>query len=310
MIIKEKFIFYFCLFFLITKVSFALENKIIVKVDNEIITYLDIIDESNYLRALNPQINNLNQNKFFEISKNSVIREKVKQIEILKRVENLNIDKNYLDKLIRRIFVKLNFRNKNEFKIYLEKFDVDLATVEKKISIEALWNELIFYKFSKKVKINEEEIKKEILENNKKKNISYFLYEIVFNVKENNNLNKKFNLIKKDIVEKGFENSALIHSVSNTSNIGGKLGWVKANSLNEKIKNEINKINLGEFTQPITVPGGFLILKLGDTKENIESFNIDEEIEIMINAKKNTQLNQYSNIYFNKIIKNMSINEK
>ena len=102
----------------------------------------------------------------------------------------------------------------------------------------------------------------------------------------------------------------MIHSVSNTSNIGGKLGWVKANSLNEKIKNEINKINLGEFTQPITVPGGFLILKLGDTKENIESFNIDKEIEIMINAKKNTQLNQYSNIYFNKIIKNMSINEK
>lgn len=310
MIIKEKFIFYFCLFFLITKVSFALENKIIVKVDNEIITYLDIIDESNYLRALNPQINNLNQNKLFEISKNSVIREKVKQIEILKRVEKLNIDKNYLDKLIRRIFVKLNFRNKNEFKIYLEKFGVDLDTVEKKISIEALWNELIFYKFSKKVKINEEEIKKEILENNKKKNISYFLYEIVFNVKENNNLNKKFNLIKKDIVEKGFENSALIHSISNTSNIGGKLGWVKANSLNEKIKNEINKINLGEFTQPITVPGGFLILKLGDTKENIESFNIDEEIEIMINAKKNTQLNQYSNIYFNKIKKDMSINEK
>ena len=143
----------------------------------------------------------------------------------------------------------------------------------------------------------------------KKKNISYFLYEIVFNVKENNDLNKKFNSIKKDIKEKGFENSALIHSISNTSNIGGKLGWVKSNSLNEKIKNEINKINLGEFTQPIIVPGGFLILKLEKIKEDIQNYNIDEEFKLMIQVKKNNQLNQYSNIYFNKIIKNISINE-
>ncbi len=309
MIIKKNFIIYFCIFFLLSKISFALENKILVKVDNEIITYLDIVDESNYLKALNPQINNLNKNKLFEISKNSVIREKVKKIEILKRVDNLNIDNNYLENLIKRIYLRLNLRSKDEFKNYLEKFGVDLDSVNEKISIEALWNQLIYFKFAKKVKINEEEIKKEIVENNKKKNISYFLYEIVFNVKKNNNLNKKFTSIKKDIEEKGFENSALIHSVSNTSNIGGKLGWVKSNSLNEKIKNEINKINLGEFTQPIIVPGGFLILKLENTKEDIQSYNIDEEFKSMIKAKKNNQLNQYSNIYFNKIIKNISINE-
>ena len=309
MIIKKNFTVYFCIFFLLSNISLALENKILVKVDNEIITYLDIIDESNYLKALNPQINNLNKNKLFEISKNSVIREKVKKIEILKRVENLNIDINYLDNLIKRIYLRLNLRSKDEFKNYLKGFDVDFDSVNEKISIEALWNELIYLKFSKKVKINRDKIKKEIIENNKKKNISYFLYEIVFNVKENNDLNKKFNSIKKDIKEKGFENSALIHSISNTSNIGGKLGWVKSNSLNEKIKNEINKINLGEFTQPIIVPGGFLILKLEKTKEDIQNYNIDEEFKSMIQVKKNNQLNQYSNIYFNKIIKNISINE-
>ena len=309
MIIKKNFTIYFCIFFLLSNISLALENKILVKVDNEIITYLDIIDESNYLKALNPQINNLNKNKLFEISKNSVIREKVKKIEILKRVENLNIDINYLDNLIKRIYLRLNLRSKDEFKNYLKGFDVDFDSVNEKISIEALWNELIYLKFSKKVKINRDKIKKEIIENNKKKNISYFLYEIVFNVKENNDLNKKFNSIKKDIKEKGFENSALIHSISNTSNIGGKLGWVKSNSLNEKIKNEINKINLGEFTQPIIVPGGFLILKLEKTKEDIQNYNIDEEFKSMIQVKKNNQLNQYSNIYFNKIIKNISINE-
>ncbi len=309
MIIKKNFTIYFCIFFLLSNISLALENKILVKVDNEIITYLDIIDESNYLKALNPQISNLNKSKLLEISKNSVIREKVKKIEILKRVENLNIDTNYLDNLIKRIYLRLNLRSKDEFKNYLEEFDVDFDSVNEKISIEALWNELIYLKFSKKVKINEDKIKKEIIENNKKKNISYFLYEIVFNVKENNDLNKKFNSIKKDIKEKGFENSALIHSISNTSNIGGKLGWVKSNSLNEKIKNEINKINLGEFTQPIIVPGGFLILKLEKIKEDIQNYNIDEEFKLMIQVKKNNQLNQYSNIYFNKIIKNISIDE-
>tara|TARA_Y100000768_G_C23670496_1_gene537526 strand:+ start:36 stop:566 length:531 start_codon:yes stop_codon:yes gene_type:complete len=176
MIIKKNFTIYFCIFFLLSNISLSLENKILVKVDNEIITYLDIIDESNYLKALNPQISNLNKSKLLEISKNSVIREKVKKIEILKRVENLNIDSNYLDNLIKRIYLRLNLRSKDEFKNYLKEFDVDFNSVNEKISIEALWNELIYLKFSKKVKINEDKIKKEIIENNKKK--KYFLFSL------------------------------------------------------------------------------------------------------------------------------------
>ena len=131
---KRNIVVLFCIFFIFAKNCFSIENKILIKVDNEIITYLDVVNEINYLKALNPQIKNLDKDKLFEISKKSIIREKVKKIEILKRVKDLNIDNKYLDQLIKRTYLRLNIKTKKDFKIYLEKFNVDLNTVNKKIS--------------------------------------------------------------------------------------------------------------------------------------------------------------------------------
>ncbi len=303
----------YCLVIILSLFTFenanSTENKILVKVNNEIITSIDVVNEAKYLKALNPEIKKLNKDKILEISKNSIIREKIKKIEILKRVKNTSIEEEYLDKLLYRTYSKLGLKTKEGFINHLNKYDVNIDTVRDKISIEAFWNELIYYKFSKKVKINKAELKKEILKNNASKNISFLLYEITFNEKNKENIKKKYNLIKKDIENKGFENSALIHSTSETSTLGGKLGWIKKNSLSKKIKDELKKVNIGEITNPITVPGGFLILKIKDKKKVNQEIDMEKELNNLIKYKTNIQLNQYSNIYFNKIKNNITINE-
>jgi peptidyl-prolyl cis-trans isomerase SurA len=79
--------------------------------------------------------------------------------------------------------------------------------------------------------------------------------------------------------------------------------------MSQKIKNEIKKIKVGNYTNPIVIPGGFLIIKIEDIREKDNSSDLNNEIEKIIKDKTNDQLNQFSNIYFNKIKKDMVINE-
>ncbi|MDA9145302.1 peptidylprolyl isomerase, partial [Candidatus Pelagibacter sp.] len=177
-----------------------------------------------------------------------------------------------------------------------------------KLEIEALWNELILIKFSSKVKINEKELRKRIKYNNKFFK-SYLLSEISFEVNNLKELDNKFQEISKIIDDKGFDFAALKYSVSQTSNLGGKLGWINQNSLNKNISLAINNLKIGEFTKPIKVPGGFLILQVNDIKSTKIEVDIEEEFKKLKNYEKNNQLNQYSKIYFNKVKKDLEINE-
>ena len=116
-------------------------------------------------------------------------------------------------------------------------------------------------------------------------------------------------MIQKDIKEKGFENATLIHGISDSANNGGDIGWINLSSLNPKLKKKIEKLEVNAFTDPIVIPGGFIILKLKDKREVERKINIDEEIDKIIKQKVNEQLNQFSIIYFNKVKKNIQINE-
>mgnify|MGYP000663329219 CR=1 FL=1 len=176
-----------------------------------------------------------------------------------------------------------------------------------KIEIETIWNELIYKKFSSKISINREDLKKEILKNNFSK--SYFFSEILFEISKLKDLNKKFTEIEKTINMEGFESAALTHSISDTSSSGGKLGWVKENTMNKNIKDKISNLKINEFTKPITVPGGFLILKLDEVKKTKNDQNVGLELKKLMKIKRNEQLNQFSTMYFNKVKKNIQINE-
>jgi len=287
--------------------SVGLENRIVAKVENQIITSIDINSEYNYLVALNPNIKNSKKEDIIKFSKKSLIQEKIKKIEIQKNFNNPKIPQKFIEQILQNVYSKIGISNLKDFKKYLLDNNVNFENVKKKLEVEALWNELILIKFSSKIKINEKNIKDKIKNNQFLK--SYLLSEIFFEVENLNNLEKKFIEISDVINTKGFDFAALKYSISQTSNIGGKLDWISENSLNKNIREEINNIKINNFTKPIIVPGGFLILQVNDVKKTKIEIDIEEEFQKLMNYEKNNQLNQYSKIYFDRIKKNLEISE-
>ena len=288
--------------------SFSKENKILFKVDNEIITTIDIYNEIKYLEILNDkQFQNLKQNKVIEIAKNSLIREKIKEIELLKRIGTLEIDQNILNEIILNSFKKNNIETIKDFEEFFKDLNIKPNIIRKKISIEILWKQLIYQIFNKNVKIDSEAIKNEIKTNTKIK--EFLLSEIVFTIDENEKLNDKFELIKKRILNNSFSDAALIFSISESAKNGGNLGWIKETSMNKKIRNEIKNIVLGQHTKPLVIPGGFLIIKIEQERYIDVDTDINKEFDLIVKKKTNDQLKQYSIIYLNKVKKNIQINE-
>lgn len=305
--IKKTTISLVIIFLLIISGVNSAENKILFKLNNNIITTVDILNEIKFLSIINKEFANLDKNKKIEIAKNSQIRQKIKFIEILKFRKNLNLDDDIFENIIKNNFLKFKINSLKEFEIFFEKQNLDTKFVKEKIAIDTFWKSFIYEKFSKNVIINKNEIKMDIAKMGKQK--EYLLYEIVFDINENKELNKKINSIKKTINQKTFSEAAFIYSISDTSKNGGKLGWVKESMLSKTIKNEIKSISVGEFTDPIVIPGGFLILYIKETKEVKNEINQEEEIKNIIEKKTNDQLSLYSNIYLNKIKKTIQINE-
>ena len=306
-ITKILFIVFFIIFF--QENLNSMENKIIIKINDEIITSLDLEEEIKYLKALNPGLNKLNNKEIIEISKKSILRENIKQIEIFKNFENPKVPLEILDQLVKNIYSKIGINNLEDFKNYLNSNQIDYRKVLNKIEIEALWNELIFLKYSEKIKIDKNKLREEVKKNINRENKSYLMSEIIFEVSETETAKNKYKKIRDAIADKGFENAALIYSISETANIGGKLNWINESSLNNKIRNILKSKKRNEFTEPITIPGGFLILQINEIKYTKSEINADEELEKLINIKKNNQLNQFSKIYFNRVKEDMSINE-
>lgn len=307
---KKKLVFLITIIILFFQSSiFSFENKILLKIDNEIITSVDVLNEMNFLKIVNKKINEISEQEIYQISINSLIKEKIKKIEVLKNYETIEIDKKFMKNLIESTYQNLGFNNLEAFQSFLNKNNINLEEMKDRIAIDALWNEIIFFKFSKKVKIDKEKLKQQIVKNNNQMIKSYLLSEIVFNLDKELSLDEKYIQIKDSIISKGFENTALLFSISNTSNSGGDLGWINENSLSLKLQREISKLNVGELTKPITIPGGFLILQLNNLKEIENKIDVDKELEKLITKETNQQLNQYSNIYFNRIKKEIKINE-
>ena len=282
------------------------ENKILLKINNEIVTTVDILKEINYLSIINNNFNNANDNQKVEIARNSLVKEKIKVIELLKHHKEIQINEEILENIIKNYFARLKITSISDFENYFNKKNIDTNFIKHKIAIEVLWNQLIYSKFYKSVKIDEEEIKNDIL--NKKKQKEYLLSEIVFETEINQKLDEKYKLIK-EIIDKKFSQAVLMYSVSDSSKNDGKLNWIKENALNKTIRDKLSGINIGEITEPIVIPGGFLILKIEDIKEVERKINLDQETKMIIEKKTNDQLTRFSNIYFNKIKKDITINE-
>ena len=257
-----KIIVFFVIFFfsIIIKIPASTdENRILLKVNNELITTIDVLNEINYLKSINRNINNLENQKIIEIARNSLIKDRIKKITLLSIVEKIEINDDDFNRILISNYSNTGLTKIEEIYEHLKKYDVKPNFVRNKMTINAIWSQLIYEKYSKNIKIDKNVLKQDIEKNENQ--TEYLLSEIVFELEEEQTINEKFNIIKKAIQENGFENTALIYSISETSTSGGNIGWVSENSINKKILKKIMEINISNFTEPLVIPGGYLILK-------------------------------------------------
>ena len=259
--------------------------------------------------ALDKNIRNLNDEEIFEITKNLLIKEKIKKIKLKDEGLKLRLDEKMLDNYIRSIFSTKGINNISDYKKFLNNLEVDFETMREKLTINLLWNNLIFKKFSSKLKINKNILREQI--ENQKNNFfeSYLLSEIFFEAADKLNMDKKNKEIRMYIDKENFNKAALVFSQSESANDEGNIGWINANALSKNISKALSSLKKGDITNPISVPGGFLILRLDDKKFTKKDVNLEEELNKLIKIKTNQQLSQFSNIYFNKVKKEILVNE-
>ena len=286
------------------------ENKIKIElqIENEILTNIDFLNERNYLIALNNNLKDLPKNQLKKISKQSLIREKIKKIELLKFYDFKKADK-YSDRVLSDFYKRLNFKTKDEFVSYMIGYNLNIDDIKEKLKIETLWNEMIYNKYINQIKIDEEKIKSKI-KTQKKVLKEYNLSEILFQLSADEKILDKYNLILKNIENSGFKNSANIFSISDSSKFGGDIGWVNQNQLNDNLLKEIENLEINQLTKPIQVSSGYLIIKLNNKRKKEKKLDFEKTFKQMVTQEKNRQLNQFSLIYFNKIKQNIFISEK
>ena len=311
MVLPKKlkiFIIFLFLIIFCTKQSHTLENRILLKIDNEIITSVDIFEEIKFLKIFNPEANNLSESELFEISKNSILRDIIKKIEIMNFVDELKVEDKFLLSLINRKYLNIEIDTFKDFENYLKKNNLNAKIIREKFTIEIMWNDLVYQKFNKKIIIDKDKIEKEILQNPRKDiQKEILLSEIVFSVNNKNEFKDKYEKILLDIENMGFKKTALIHSNSDTAPNGGLIGWVKKDNLNKSIAKIISDLQPGQLSKPIRTSSGFIMLKLDDEREQTLEFNLNDKIQEVIRFKRNEQLSQFSNMYFNKLKKNLMI---
>ena len=285
----------------------ANENKILLKVNNELITTIDILNEINYLKSINSNIINLDNNKLIEIARNSLIKDRIKKIVLIPIIKEFGIsDKDYERVLISN-YSTTGYKKTDEIHDYLKKFDINPDLIRNKMTLNAIWSQFIYDKYSKNIKIDIDKLKQNM--QNSENQTEYLLSEILFNLGEKQTIDEKFSIIKNEIQKNGFESASLIYSISETSTTGGNIGWVSENSINKKILEEIEKLDINDFTKPFVIPGGYLILKLNEKKTTKRNVKLEDELNKIIQIKTNEQLNQFSNIFLSKVKKDIIINE-
>ncbi len=294
------FIFFLCFY----NFSYSLEKSIIIKykVNDDLITNFDIIKEAKYLKALNKELENINNIQINEFAENSLLREKIKQYEI-EKYYNVNYSSKVVDNFIQGFMEKLNIENISDFEIYLKDYETNIDEIRKKLVIEQTWNKMIFDIYKNRIVVDEKKISTalEDLIERKKEQTAYELYEIFFSEKTKVDFEKKYNEIILSIKNSGFEKTALLYSMSDTSSSGGKIGWINQNQLSKKILANIKNLEPGSYSSPISTAGGSIILQVRDKKlVSVENIDKQEELSKIINIEKNRQLNEFSIIHFKK----------
>ena len=262
-----------------------------------------------YLVFLRPNLKTLSNSEISEIAVNSLIREIIKKKELDKIFKDVDSQK-IVNEIKRNLLIYKNVKSENELIELVNKNNIDYDQVIEKMKYEGMWNEFIFQKYSPLIKINRKKLKNELnvkIANNKK--YEYNLSEILFDLEQNEKLNDKVEKIHKYIKQNDFKTAAYKFSISNSSNRGGEIGWIKETLLSKNLNSIISKLNKNNISNPIKYPNGYLLIKINDKKEMKDIINFEKELNEIINYEKNKQLNQFSLLFYKKLKQNSIINE-
>tara|TARA_B100000242_G_scaffold112089_1_gene78211 strand:- start:324 stop:950 length:627 start_codon:yes stop_codon:yes gene_type:complete len=206
--------------------------------------------------------------------------------------------------------LNLDFSNQLQFESYLNDFDISIDDLRKKIGIENEWKNLVYSKYSTSVKIDNEKLINQIERSIKEEfSIEYNLSEIVFIENQNISLKDLSKKILESIKINGFENTANLYSISDSSKVGGKIGWIKKNNLSSEINRELENLKINSYSNPIKIDNNYLILKINDIKQITVKIDKQKELDKMIMIETSKQLDKFSNIFYNKIKLNSVISE-
>ena len=308
-IFKQKIILIF-IFFLLTSLSLSSINfRIILKIDNQVVTTYDLEQERNYLLALNPRLNEVDEKTLLDIAKKSITKEVIRKNEILKYKE-LNLQNSQINTVLEKMINNLNFSNLQQFQNYLMSYNVSIDEIRKKIEIENEWKNLIYAKYSKSVNIDKESLQSRIDNMSEKEFlIEYNLSEILLSKKNKNNLTEVEEKIFESINEIGFENTANLYSISDSAKVGGKIGWIRKDNLSAEIVEKLKNLKQNSFSPVIEIGNNYLILKINEIKEIPVKIDKTWELEKLIMIETSKQLDKFSNIFYNKIKLNSKISE-
>ena len=298
------------IYFLLSNVSYSKINfQIVMKINNQIVTSFDVEKESSYLLALNPKLKEVSEDELIKLAKKSMIKEMIRKSEILKYKE-LNLENDQINNVLKNIIQNLNFTSQTQFENYLKTFDVSIIDLKKKIEIENEWKNLIYAKYYKSVKINKSHLLNKIEKISKEKfTFDYNLSEILFNKDQNISLEEQSKMILESIEINGFENTANLYSISDSSKVGGKIGWIKKNNLSSEINSELDNLEVNSFSSPIKIGNNYLILKINEIKKIPVIIDKQKELDKMIMIETSKQLDKFSSIFYNKIKLNSTISE-
>jgi len=308
-IFKQKIIVIF-IFFLLTSLSLSSINfRIILKIDNQVVTTYDLEQERNYLLALNPRLNEVDEKKLLDIAKKSITKEVIRKNEILKYKE-LNLQNSQINTVLEKMVNNLNFSNLQQFQNYLMSYNVSIDEIRKKIEIENEWKNLIYAKYSKSVNIDKESLQSRIDNMSEKEFlIEYNLSEIILSKKNKNNLIEVEEKIFESINEIGFENTANLYSISDSAKVGGKIGWIRKDNLSAEVVEKLKNLKQNSYSPIIEIGNNYLILKINEIKEIPVKIDKKRELEKLIMIETSKQLDKFSNIFYNKIKLNSKISE-
>ena len=294
-------IFFFLIFFLNGILNAKIENKIIVKVGNEVITSFEI--KNKILRTLilnNSNINQENIDKLKEQVLDNLVNIKLKENELKKT--NVEIDTNrineYLSKISSNDIAKLKnlfIQNNVSFELFIDE-----------LKTEFRWQKFIYQKYSKKIEVNENSLNDEIetLLKDQLEVKEVNLSEI--QLLNNQNINNKefIQNIFDEIKQNGFENTALKFSVSSSSSEKGSLGWINIKTLSKSIYDLVSNMSPGDISEPIIQSNNILLIKLNkERKVSRTDLDKDEMKKRLIKQKENELFNLYSISHLS-IIKN------